>query len=240
MLASLALLHPATRSPVVRKVLQFSSFRRQTSYRLSRNATAHPMGELCWGDRKRVLTDVTGNLFNSKLARMVAADAAPAASPSKALPDVPADSHVAGSPHKMPDEPQQQKQQQQHPEQLPATPPKVVTVAEAAAETPSPELAGPPTPTQQDHRSTAHLLLKACEREEAAEDRADTAESALKETKTQLTAAATRAEDAESRLQEALERIKLLELQSMHRAINGGNSAASKMSEGTASEQVCA
>lgn len=97
-----------------------------------------------------------------------------------------------------------------------------------------PEIEAPRTPelrssTPVSEQQSAHLLLKACEREEAAEERAEQAEQELRNAKSKQRAAEARAVNAEEQLSAAQERIKLLELQVLDRC-------SGRLSDATASE----
>ena len=86
-----------------------------------------------------------------------------------------------------------------------------------------PDVEAPPTPDlrpasiTQNEQQSAHLLMKACEREEAADERAEEAEQALRTVRKQLQAAEESAARSEEQLTAAGERIKLLELQVLDR-----------------------
>jgi hypothetical protein len=70
-----------------------------------------------------------------------------------------------------------------------------------------------PSRCEQSEQQSAYLLMKACEREEAAEDRAEEAEAALDTSNRKL-------RETETLLQAAQERIKLLEVQLLNRAVS--------------------
>ena len=101
-----------------------------------------------------------------------------------------------------PPQPQQQQQQQDAEVEAPPTPEQ---------RTPAPV-----SPSRIEQQS-AHLLLKACEREEEAEGRAEEAAVRAEEAERELAAVSDKLQRSEEALAAAQERIKLLELQVLDR-----------------------
>lgn len=108
----------------------------------------------------------------------------------------------------------------------PISPPQLEPDVEAP---PTPDQRAPPSSITQYEQQSAHLLMKACEREEAAEGRAEDAEQSLRTVRKQLQAAEESAARSEEQLTAAGERIKLLELQVLDRC-------SSRLSETAANE----
>lgn len=96
----------------------------------------------------------------------------------------------------------------------PISPPQLEPDVEAP---PTPDQRAPPPSITQYEQQSAHLLMKACEREEAAEERAEDAEQSLRTVRKQLQASEESAARSEEQLTAAGERIKLLELQVLDR-----------------------